>query len=56
MRQFLITQRFFKFIKIEQKNRSIIIINASNDVTSKQIATTTIFVIIIENMLKCVSD
>ena len=51
MRQFFITQFFFKFIKIKQKNRFIIIINVSNDITLKQIVTIIILVIAIENKL-----
>ena len=51
MRQFFITQRLFKFIKIESKNRFTIVINASNDIISKQIATITIFAVVIENKL-----
>ena len=51
MRQFFTTQRLFKFIKIKQKNRLIIVINASNDVISKQIITITIFVIVVKNKL-----
>ena len=51
MRQFLMTQRLFKFIKIKQKNRFAVIINASNDITSKQIVTIIILVIAVENKL-----
>ena len=49
MRQFLMTQRLFKFIKIEKKNYFTIIIDALNDVILKQIITIIIFVIIVEN-------
>ena len=51
MRQFFTTQRLFKFIKIEQKNRFAAVIKASNDIISKQIVTIIIFAIIVENKL-----
>ena len=51
MRQFFITQRLFKFIKIKQKSRFIIVIIVSNNIISKQIAAIIIFVVIVKNKL-----
>ena len=51
MRQFFTTQRLFKFIKIEQKNRFVIVINASKDIILKQIVMIIIFVAVVENKL-----